>query len=69
MAERRGWPRPGREQASEGTRANQREATAERHRVFTDLFRLSTYLIPRSALPPLPATIARGMGFVYAQEG
>ena len=28
--------------------------TAERHRVFGDLFTLSTYLIPRSALPPLP---------------
>ena len=44
-------------------------ATAERHGIFTDLFRLSTYLIPRSALPPLPAPIARGMGFVYASEG
>jgi len=43
-------------------------ATAERHGIFTDLFRLSTYLIPRSALPPLPAPIARGMGFVYASE-
>jgi tryptophan 2,3-dioxygenase len=41
-------------------------ATAERHGIFTDLFRLSTYLIPRSALPPLPAPVARGMGFVYA---
>jgi tryptophan 2,3-dioxygenase len=40
-------------------------ATAERHGIFTDLFRLSTYLIPRSALPPLPAAIARGMSFVY----
>lgn len=43
-------------------------ATAERHGVFTDLFRLSTYLIPRSALPPLPGAVARGMGFVYAAE-
>lgn len=43
-------------------------ATAERHGIFTDLFRLSTYLIPRSALPPLPGAIARGMGFVYASE-
>jgi tryptophan 2,3-dioxygenase len=42
--------------------------TAERHGIFTDLFRLSTYLIPRSALPPLPAPVARGMGFVYASE-
>jgi tryptophan 2,3-dioxygenase len=44
------------------------KATAERHGIFTDLFRLSTYLIPRSALPPLPAPVARGMGFVYASE-
>jgi tryptophan 2,3-dioxygenase len=43
-------------------------ATAEGHGIFTDLFRLSTYLIPRSALPPLPAPVARGMGFVYASE-
>ncbi len=42
-------------------------ATAERHGIFGDLFRLSTYLIPRQALPPLPAPVARGMGFVYAQ--
>ena len=44
-------------------------ATAERHGIFSDLFRLATYLIPRSALPPLPAPVARGMGFVYAAEG
>jgi tryptophan 2,3-dioxygenase len=43
-------------------------ATAERHGIFTDLFRLSTYLIPRSALPPLPESVARGMRFVYAAE-
>jgi tryptophan 2,3-dioxygenase len=43
-------------------------ATAERHGIFTDLFRLSTYLIPRSALPELPDAVARGMRFVYAAE-
>jgi tryptophan 2,3-dioxygenase len=43
-------------------------ATAERHGIFTDLFHLATYLIPRSALPKLPAPVARGMGFVYATE-
>src|SRR5690606_37682526 len=31
--------------------------TAERHRVFGDLFLLSTYLLPRSALPPLPYAV------------
>jgi tryptophan 2,3-dioxygenase len=39
---------------------------AETHRVFTDLFRLSTYLIPRAEVPPLPAEIEKRMGFVYA---
>lgn len=40
--------------------------TVEAHRVFADLFQLSTYLIPRSALPPLPAEVQSRMGFVYA---
>ena len=39
--------------------------TAERHRVFSDLFRLSTFLIPRSAVPELPAPIQQQMSFVY----
>lgn len=42
--------------------------TAEKHRVFTDLFRLSTYLIPRSAIPALPDAVRRRMAFVYASE-
>jgi tryptophan 2,3-dioxygenase len=41
--------------------------TAERHRVFGDLFRLSTFLIPRSALPALPAEVKARLGLVYAQ--
>jgi tryptophan 2,3-dioxygenase len=40
--------------------------TVEAHRVFGDLFQLSTYLIPRSALPPLPPEVQSLMGFVYA---
>jgi tryptophan 2,3-dioxygenase len=39
--------------------------TAERHRIFADLFQLSTFLIPRSALPDLPAAVRARMGFVY----
>ena len=39
------------------------EAAARRHRVFTDLFDLPTFLIPRSALPPLPPKVAQEMGF------
>jgi tryptophan 2,3-dioxygenase len=42
--------------------------TVEAHRVFADLFQLSTYLIPRSALPPLPPQVQRRMGFVYAER-
>lgn len=39
------------------------EAAARRHRVFTDLFDLPTYFIPRSALPALPGDVAEQMGF------
>jgi len=38
---------------------------ADQHRIFIDLFRLSTYLIPRSAIPNLPQAIERQMRFVY----
>lgn len=43
-------------------------ATARSHRIFGDLNQLSTYLIPRSALPALPVETARRMGLVYASE-
>jgi tryptophan 2,3-dioxygenase len=43
-------------------------ATAERHRIFEDLFRLSTYLIPRSKLPRLPPEVEAQMGYVYARK-
>ena len=39
--------------------------TAERHRVFEDLANLTTFLIPRSALPVLPDHIVRNLGFYY----
>jgi tryptophan 2,3-dioxygenase len=42
--------------------------TVDAHRVFADLFQLSTYLIPRSALPPLPPEVQGKMGFVYANR-
>ena len=44
-----------------------REA-AERNKVFTDLINLSTYLIPRSALPALPPDVSRTMGFRFSME-
>jgi tryptophan 2,3-dioxygenase len=40
--------------------------TAEKHRVFGDLFALSTFLIPRSRLPELPAQMRQAMGYTYA---
>jgi len=43
-------------------------STAEQHRIFGDLFQLSTFLIPRSALPELPDDVKRRLGFVYARE-
>ncbi len=38
--------------------------TARSHTVFTDLFNLSTYLIPRSLLPVLPPEVERALSFV-----
>ena len=39
--------------------------TAEKHKVFKDLFDLSTYLIPRSELPELSEEMKRKLGFYY----
>lgn len=41
--------------------------TAERHRMFGDLFALSTFYIPRSRLPALPAELRRIMGYSYSE--
>jgi tryptophan 2,3-dioxygenase len=41
------------------------EAAARRHRVFTDLFDLPTFFIPRSALPALPADVVERMDFAW----
>jgi tryptophan 2,3-dioxygenase len=43
-------------------------STAERHRIFADLFQVSTFLIPRSSLPQLPPDVRRRLGLVYASE-
>src|SRR6516225_7765811 len=40
--------------------------TGAKHRIFSDLFRLSTYLIPRSRLPKLPRELEDAMGYRYA---
>jgi tryptophan 2,3-dioxygenase len=40
--------------------------TVDAHRIYPDLFNLSTYLLPRSLLPPLSAELARELGFRHA---
>lgn len=39
--------------------------TAAKHRIFKDLFALSTFLIPRSKLPKLPKAVEEKMNFRY----
>ncbi len=43
--------------------------TAEQHRVFADLFALSTFFIPRSQLPALPEELRQAMGYRYSGSG
>ena len=43
--------------------------TAEKNRIFGDLFALSTFYIPRSRLLALPEELRRAMGYSYAAEG
>lgn len=40
--------------------------TVQSHRIFTDLFALSTYLIPSRMLPELPAEIKREMNYIHS---
>ena len=42
--------------------------TVEKHRIFTDLFALGTYLIPQRALPALPESITSELGYKYASK-
>jgi tryptophan 2,3-dioxygenase len=42
--------------------------SAKHARVFTDLFNLSTFLLPHADIPPLPADVERAMGF-YVSSG
>jgi len=39
------------------------DETAKRYKAYKDLFDLSTYLLPRSALPPLPPGLVRDLAF------
>jgi tryptophan 2,3-dioxygenase len=40
-------------------------STAEKHRAYNDLFAIATFLIPRSALPPLPEDVRKSMRYRY----
>ena len=42
--------------------------TVDSHKIFSDLFNLSTFLIPRSALPELPDDFVKNLGFYYNQK-
>ncbi len=42
-------------------------STVDKHRIFTDLFNLPTYLIPRSELPTLPEELIKELGFNYTK--
>lgn len=44
---------------------NYLKATIESHKIFNDLFNLSTFLIPRSSLPPIPGDIKSQLGFFF----
>ena len=41
------------------------KSTADRHKVFAELADLSTFFIPRSALPELPDHIKRNLGYHF----
>jgi tryptophan 2,3-dioxygenase len=43
-------------------------ATAVQHHIFKDLHNISTLLIPRSELPPLPKEMKEQLGFVFSQQ-
>lgn len=42
-----------------------RTTLGSRYRVFNDIVELSTFLIPRALLPPLPETVKRDLGFAW----
>ncbi len=42
-------------------------AAAEKHKIYSDLLDLSTYLLPRSALPCLPDVVTKKLRFAYSE--
>jgi tryptophan 2,3-dioxygenase len=45
-----------------------REA-ADKHKIFQDLFQLTTFFVPRSTLPALPVEVEKILGFHYTNSG
>jgi tryptophan 2,3-dioxygenase len=43
------------------------DQAANKHRVFSDLFQLTTFFLPRSKIPALPAEIQKELGFYYSR--
>ena len=44
------------------------KATAEKHRIFSDLHNISTLLIPRSELPELTDDLKKELGYYYTSH-
>ncbi|BBA32014.1 tryptophan 2,3-dioxygenase [Methylocaldum marinum] len=44
------------------------QQTVDKKRIFKDLFNLSTFLIPRSSLPPLPRRLKQSLDFHFTGE-
>ncbi|MBV2128130.1 tryptophan 2,3-dioxygenase family protein [Arsukibacterium indicum] len=42
--------------------------TTEKNRIFTDLFNMATFLLPKSDLPVLPEQVKRKLGFYFGPE-
>ncbi len=43
--------------------------SADKHKVFNDLFQLTTFFVPRSKLPKLPLEVEKELGFHYSNSG
>ena len=44
------------------------KATTDKYKIFSDLFNLSTFLIPRSRLPELPPDVRKSLDFQYSSR-
>lgn len=42
--------------------------TTEKNRIFTDLFTMATFLLPKAALPELPPAVKQQLGFYFAPQ-